>query len=138
MESVRRATQKDMSGIMGLMAKGVREGLLVRRTKADILDDIRDGDCFVFGDRRIRGMVFLAVYSRKIAELRSLYVEEPLRSRGVGGMLVNAALERARQKKTMEVMTITNKAKERWFGKFGFRQELNDFRVAMFLRPSDD
>ena len=134
---VQPATWRDMPKILEFIKKGVKEGKLLPRNENEIIEDIRKGNAFLYKDgTKTSGMVFLDVYSEKLAELRSLYVAAGHRSNGVGSALIDKAKERARELGVMEVMTITRKGSDEWFRQFGFG-EPHDFRVPLFLKLRD-
>jgi amino-acid N-acetyltransferase len=135
MGPLRTASKKDIAQIMALMKEGVREGMLVKRGKKEIAQDIGEGDCFVYEEKgKIIGMVFLSIYSERIAELRSLFVERGHRGNDIGSLLVKQAVKRAKQRKIKELMSITKARNEAWFNRLGFRGELHNLRIALFKR----
>ncbi len=137
MGTLRAASEKDIGQIVSLMKKGISEGMLVRRGKKEMEEDIKEGGCFVYEEnKRIIGMVFLSVYSKKIAELRSLFVEKRHRGNDIGSLLVKKAVNKARKMKIKELMSITKARNEAWFKRLGFKDELHNFRIALFKRLS--
>lgn len=60
----------------------------------------------------------LAVYSKRLAEVRSLAVAEAYKGNGVGPKLIEACLKKAREKKIHEVLAITGAVET--FEKQGF------------------
>lgn len=80
-------------------------------------------------DGKIAGCCCLEIYSRKIAEVRSLVVTESERRRGVGRALVAAAVAEAKQRGIAEVFTVTSELE--FFGKLNFHTCLNE-KYALF------
>lgn len=73
-------------------------------------------DFFVVEDKgNIVGCCALEIYSKKIAEVRSLAVATGAQGKGVATLLVKACLKRAKQRKVRQVLAIT--------GAVGFFQE---------------
>ncbi len=133
---IRDAVKKDFSQIVSIINLGAKEGLLLKRTKKDISSQIKENDVIVAqDDEKIVGIIILDFYSRRLSELRSIYVLSDYRKMGVGSMLVEALKKKAKSKKVKELITITLKEKISWFKKFGFNEDVHDFKVALFLRP---
>jgi amino-acid N-acetyltransferase len=79
----------------------------------------RTGEFFVaIEDKKIIGCCALAVYSKRLAEIRSLAVSKDHQGKGIGGALVDACLKEAKRRKVYEVLSVTG-AKE-LFEKHGF------------------
>jgi len=124
---------RHLPDILRLMKEGAAEGLLVMRTRTEILKDIRRGNCFLYEKQgAVAGMAFLTVYDRRFAELRSLYVLREERSNGAGPSLVRSVSKRAAELGIAEVMVITTPDRTDWFRKHGFGTEAHGFKVAMF------
>ena len=69
--------------------------------------------------KEIVGCCALQIYSRRLAEVRSLAVHADCRGMGVATGLITSCLERARQRKVYEVLAISGVQK--LFAKFGFK-----------------
>jgi amino-acid N-acetyltransferase len=69
-------------------------------------------------DKQIVGCCALEIYSRKIAEIRSLSVHSDFQGQGIATALVSACVKRAEKKKIKEVLAITGAVK--LFEKSGF------------------
>lgn len=109
----------------------VAAGRLLERTIEELDQLIDDG--FVADDAgRIVGFAALEIYSKKLAELRSLAVAEGYRGHGLGRRLVAACVERAREKNVLEVMAITSS--EDFFQACGFDFTLPGEKKALFLQ----
>lgn len=79
----------------------------------------KPGSFFVaLEDGKIIGCCALDIYSKRIAEIRSLAVKKNYQGRGVGTQLIGRCLKKAKQKKIYEVFSVTGAVK--LFGKFGF------------------
>lgn len=77
---------------------------------------------------KIVGCCALEVYSKKIAEVRSLVVAPQARRQGIGRRLVAECLKVGRRQKVREILVIT--ASEKLFKKIGFRT-FNEQRTAL-------
>lgn len=82
-----------------------------------------------FDEEKMIGCCALDVYSKRIAEIRSLAVLPDYRGKGVGTKLVSLCLKRAKKKKILEIITITGK--EKLFRKLGF-DTFNKEKIALF------
>lgn len=57
---------------------------------------------------RIVGCCALQVYSRRLAEIRSLAVHPSFRERGVGASLVSACRQRASERRVQQILVVTS------------------------------
>lgn len=112
----------------------VAQGRLLPRTK-DELEDLTIDGFIAEDDGRIVGFAALEIYSSKLAELRSLAVAADQQGRGIGKALVNACVERARQRHVFEVMAITSS--EEFFQRCGFDFTLPGEKKAVFLQTRE-
>jgi N-acetylglutamate synthase-like GNAT family acetyltransferase len=85
---------------------------------------------------RIVGFAALEVYSKKLAEIRSLAVADEMQGRGVGRRLVGACVERAHERNILEVMVVTSS--EDFFRACGFHFALPGEKKALFLQTRDE
>ena len=69
-------------------------------------------------DENIVGCCALEIYSKRLAEIRSLAVNKNFQGRGIATELVKSCLELAKKKKVYEVISITSASK--LFEKHGF------------------
>ena len=99
------------------------------------LDGLVAGGFVAEHQGQIVGFAALEVYSKKLAELRSLAVAEGYRGRGVGRQLVTACVERARERNILEVMAITSS--EEFFRSCGFDFTLPGEKKALFLQTRE-
>ena len=88
---VRRATVRDVDGIVALVAEWAAEGLLLARTAAEIAPAL--DDYVVAADARGRVLACAAVreYSPSLAELVSVATARDAHGRGLGRLVVAAA-----------------------------------------------
>jgi amino-acid N-acetyltransferase len=130
---VRPVATSDQDAVLALLMPYVEQKKLLPRTidELDIL--LQDGFVAMAADRLI-GFATLEIYSKKLAEIRALVVEADLQGQGVGRLLVEACLERARQEQIMEVMAISSA--ETFFRSCGFDFTLPDEKKAFFLQTS--
>src|SRR5262249_35688247 len=93
-------------------------------------------NCFIAEmDGKIVGCAAIEVYSAKLAELRSLAVATDVQKQGIGRQLVEACVNRARQRHVLEVMAITSS--EDFFRSCGFDFTLPGEKKALFIATRD-
>lgn len=86
-------------------------------------------------DTEIVGFAALEVYSKKLAEVRSLCVKPDLQGRGIGKKLTQACVHLARERNIFEVMVITSS--DDFFRSCGFDFTLPGEKKALFLQTRD-
>lgn len=128
---VRPARGADVRPLAELIAPFVEQRVLLPRTIDELA--LLLPNYFVAEDEgQIVGCAALEVYSAKLAELRSLVVAPGYQGRGVGKLLVEACVERAREERVLEVMAITSS--EEFFRSCGFDFTLPGEKKALFLQ----
>jgi N-acetylglutamate synthase-like GNAT family acetyltransferase len=131
---VRPATPADVDGIDALIEPFVEGGKLLPRTSDELEDLIKSGFVAECGGR-IVGFAALEVYSKKLAEVRSLAVAADMQRHGIGKRLVTACIDRARERNILEVMAITSS--EEFFRTCGFDFTLPGEKKALFIQTRD-
>lgn len=132
---IRTATPEDIPAIEALIKPFVEEGSLLERTYDEFGDLLPNFFVAVSEDGAIVGCAALEIYSRKLAEIRSLAVSRAVQGQGVGRKLVEACVERARERNVLEVMAIT--ASDAFFQTCGFDYTLPSLKRAVFLQTRD-
>lgn len=131
---VRPAEARDLNALDQFIQPFVEAGHLLPRTFEELESLLPRG--FVAeraGD--IVGFAALEVYSKKLAELRSLAVAEELRGKGVGKKLVECCVKMAEDLNVLEVMAIT--ANEEFFRSCGFDFTLPGQKKALFIQTRE-
>jgi len=131
---IRRAVQADIPAIAELIKPYVEHGKLLHRT-FDEFEELMANFFVAEFDGEIVGCAALEIYSRKLAEVRSLAVSEKMQGKGVGKMLVEACVEMAREKNILEVMAITSS--DGFFKSCGFDFTLPGEKKALFYQTRD-
>lgn len=133
--NIRKARPEDIPALAALIRQFVETGELLPRT----LDELEDllGSFFVAElDGEIVGCAALEIYSRKLAELRSLAVAPQVQGSGVGRLLVQACIDLAKEREVFEVMAISSS--DNFFKACGFDYTLPRLRKAFFLQTRDE
>ena len=134
---IRAAQRDDIAAITELIAPFVDEGSLLARTYEEF-DELLPHFFVAEDDGETGGIIgcaALEIYSPKLAEIRSLAVSERAQGRGVGKLLVNACVERAREHNILEVMAITSS--DAFFLACGFDYTLPGAKRALFAQTRD-
>jgi N-acetylglutamate synthase-like GNAT family acetyltransferase len=132
---VRPARPDDLGALAEFISPFVAEGRLLPRTFSE-LEDFLPSFFVAELDGRLIGCAALEVYSWKLAEVRSLAVAPEARGLGIGRLLVNACVSRAREQRILEVMAITSS--EDFFKSCGFDFTLPGEKKALFIQTRDE
>lgn len=124
--NIEKAHRKDRPKIKALIASYPKILLQTHlpRTKAFfVAREIEEGE--------IVGCCALVVYSKRIAEIRSLAVLGQFAKNGVGHALVDACIQEARRRGIYEVLTITGANKVGFFAQHGLISSTPEQKVAL-------
>ena len=116
---VRPAVEDDVSSICGLLDEYAGEKLLLRRSREDILEKLKN---FQVGevDGEFAGCLALRDFGDGLYEIRSLAVRKKFNNSGFGSRLVSGAVERLRKLGCpVRVFALTYRA--HFFVRLGFR-----------------
>jgi N-acetylglutamate synthase-like GNAT family acetyltransferase len=133
--TIRSAAANDIPAIANLIKPFVEEGSLLERTYDEFEELLPNFFVAVDQDGVLVGCAALEIYSRKLAEIRSLAVSSQAQGQGVGRKLVDACVERAHERSILEVMAIT--ASDAFFQSCGFDYTLPSLKRAVFLQTRD-
>jgi N-acetylglutamate synthase-like GNAT family acetyltransferase len=131
---VRPAEARDLNSLDAFIQPFVAAGSLLPRT-FDELELLLPRGFVAERTGEIVGFAALEVYSKKLAEVRSLAVAEELRGKGVGKKLVDSCVRLAHELNVLEVMAIT--ANEDFFRSCGFDFTLPGQKKALFIQTRD-
>lgn len=122
---IRPAADGDMAGIRGLIR------LFPQHLVQEHLPRVTSFFIAACGQQRV-GCCALQIYSKRIAEVRSLAVHPDFQDRGVASRLVECCIERAKERGIREVFAVTSQTS--FFGKLGFATFRRE-KTAMFYAP---
>lgn len=133
---IRNAQPNDVAGISALIEPFVEAGTLLPRTYDELGELLPN--CFVAEAETgaIVGCAALEIYSKKLAEIRSLAVADSMQGKGVGRQLVQACIDLAHERQILEVMAIT--ASEDFFKACGFDFTLPGLKKALFIQTREE
>jgi len=130
---IRTTKQDDIIKLTEFIVPFVEQEKILPRTSDELEVLVESGFVAVEENDEIVGFASLEIYSRKLAEIRSLVVAEHRQGIGVGKKLVTACVERARQRNILEVMVVTSS--DTFFQSCGFDFTLPGEKKALFIQP---
>lgn len=131
---IRPCARGDRDSVLRLIQPYVAQRKILQRTLGE-LEELLPSSFVAEAAGRIVGFAVLEIYSKKLAEIRSLVVAAEYQGRGIGKRLVKACVERARAENVLEVMAITSE--ERFFLSCGFDYTLPGEKKALFVQTRD-
>jgi len=114
---IQSATLHDVGELEDFIAAYTSDGTLLPRTRANLLDHVRDFRVVYAGDDLI-GCGALQVVSSKLAEVRSVAVHPQWRGGGVGSRIVESLLRDAHELGLRRTFCLTRR--ESFFARLGF------------------
>ena len=112
-------TVQYIESMQKLVKKDIDEGNILHRSDDEIATTIRSYTC-VSVDNKLVGFVALHIYSKNLAEVRSLIVDEKYRGLSIGKGLILKCLEEAKKLSIKKVLSLTYK--DKFFENLGFKQ----------------
>ena len=95
----------------------VKDGIILPRSDDEVATNIRSYTIAVL-DHKIVGYVALHIHSIRLAEIRSLIVDESMQGQGIGKELVKMAIKEGERLAVKEVLALTYN--KEFFEKLGF------------------
>lgn len=114
-------TLNDVSSVLSLMDPFVKRGILLPRTKSQIVENLDDYTVYQV-DGGIHACAALHVYNKSEAEISAVAVDESYSKLGIGVKLINFLLKKAKEKKVQSVFVLTTQTAD-WFEKLGFKED---------------
>ena len=90
-----KAKLSDIPAMQALVVSEVKDGIILDRTEDEVATNIRSYVLAKEGDKLV-GYTALHIHSRRLAEIRSLIVDEAYRGQSVGQRMVQFALDEAK------------------------------------------
>ncbi len=131
---VRTAVKADIPALEAFIKPFVDDRKLLPRT-FDELHDLLENFYVAELDGEIVGCAALEIYSWKLAEVRSLAVDPKTQGMGIGRKLVQACVDRAKERNILEVMAITSS--DGFFMSCGFDYTLPGEKKALFIQTRE-
>lgn len=114
-----KADLSHVEQMQALVQPFVDDGTILMRTADEIATNIRSYT-LAFNANRLIGFTALHIHTVKLAEIRSLIIDEEFRDQGVGSELVSLALKEGDRLGLKEVLVLTYK--QSFFEKLGFSE----------------
>ncbi len=115
----RKATLVDIQAMLELVEPEVQTGVILKRDSDDTATNIRSYQ-LAFYDKKLVGFCALHIHTIALAEVRSLVVDNAVRGKGVGSMLIKNALDEAKELGLKEVLSLTYK--QAFFERLDFKE----------------
>jgi amino-acid N-acetyltransferase len=118
--TIRKAKLTDVPDIHRLVNHYAGERIMLPRTLTDLYENVWEFTVVVEEEGRLIGCGALKLYNQEVAEIRSLCVDESLKSKGIGREIMEELLDEAEAfgLKTVFALTVA----PTFFEKLGFRQ----------------
>jgi amino-acid N-acetyltransferase len=116
---VHKAHLQDARNVFDLVNSLSGDGTLLRRSYAEICENIRDFTVAETADGEFLGCGALHLYGPHLAEVRSIVVKPEAKGQGAGGLILHALVEEAEQHSVLSVCLFTRIPD--FFEHFGFR-----------------
>ncbi|SFV52858.1 N-acetylglutamate synthase [hydrothermal vent metagenome] len=115
-----KAKLSDISAMQALVLSEVKEGVILNRSEDEVATNIRS---YVLAkeDEKLVGYTALHIHSKRLAEIRSLIVDEKYRGQKIGQKMVEFALEEARELGVEEDVLVLTYLPA-FFEKLGFKE----------------
>jgi len=114
-----KPTLKDIEQMQHLVMPEVQSGIILYRSDDEIAQNIRSYVIARDG-KRIVGFCALHIYSKKLAEIRSIIIDKEYRGRGIGKNLVNFLIKEGRNLYVESIFALTYERE--FFQKIGFNE----------------
>lgn len=116
---IRKATIADIEEIFKLINYFADKGWMLSRSLYELYETIRDFFVYV-KNKKIIGVGALHISWKDLAEVRSLAIKEAEQKKGIGGKILKACLEEAKNFKIKKIFTLTYIPQ--FFEKYGFKK----------------
>ena len=116
---IHKAHLQDARNIFDLVNSLSGDGTLLRRSYAEICENIRDFTVAETSEGEFLGCGALHLYGPHLAEVRSIVMRPEAKGQGAGGLLLKALVEEAEQHAVVSVCLFTRIPD--FFEHFGFR-----------------
>lgn len=131
---VRPAVEDDADDVLEFLQKFVVAQRILPRA-LDELTLLMPTGYVAEHNKQVVGFAALEIYSKKLAEVRSLCVEPTYQGMGIGKRLTRACVDLATSRNIFEVMVITSS--EEFFRSCGFDFTLPGEKKALFLQTRE-
>ncbi len=117
----RKPTVLDIDSMQEVVRPYVENGIILNRNDDEIANTIRSYT-LALEDNKIIGFGALHIYSKTLAEIRSLVVKDNFQKKGIGKKILQKLLDEAKELHIKEVLALTYQ--KDFFIKCGFKEIL--------------
>ena len=121
---IRPMVQTDIPSVLALMRPFISSGKLLPRTESDIAVALKDFVVYEF-DGGVRACASLHKYDDGQAEIAAVAVDEAFGHMGIGPVLIESLVQKAKEQGARSVFIMTTQAAD-WFEKIGFKEDSVD------------
>lgn len=118
--TIRKAKLTDVPNIHRLVNHYAGERIMLPRTLTDIYENVWEFTVVSAEENQLLGCGALKLYNQEVAEIRSLCVDETLKSKGIGREIMEALLDESESFALKTVFALT--VAPAFFEKLGFRE----------------
>lgn len=115
---IRKARMDEIPKLQKMLESSARKGELLPRSLSELYDSIRDFQVYIEGRDKIVGFCALHPTWENLGEIRSLFVREDARRKGIGRTLVSGCIEEGKEVGIQRVFVLTFNSP--FFRKIGF------------------
>jgi len=114
---IKKPLLSDIQNIQTLLMPFIKDGIILKRDDNEIATNIRSY-IIATQNNQIIGVGALHIYSTKLAEIRSLAVDEKYQKQGIGKKIIKALENEAKELGLKQLLTLTYQ--KEFFEKLGF------------------
>jgi amino-acid N-acetyltransferase len=116
--TIRPATVQDIAAIVTMVNRFAAQNIMLPRTEASVQQTLADWLVAVDENETVAGCGSLVPLTDMLVEIRSLAIHEDYQGQGIGGMLVLALVEIAREQEYEQICALT--LRSGFFERLGF------------------
>jgi amino-acid N-acetyltransferase len=116
--TIRPATAQDIPAIVAMVNRFAAQNVMLPRTEASVQQTLADWLVAADADDQVAGCGSLVSLTDTLVEIRSLAIHEGYQGQGIGGMLVLALVEMAREQEYEQICALTLRSS--FFERLGF------------------
>jgi amino-acid N-acetyltransferase len=116
--TIRPAGAQDIPAIVAMVNRFAAQNIMLPRTEASVQQTLSDWLVATDAGDNVAGCGSLVALTDTLVEIRSLAIHEDYQGQGIGGMLVSALVEMAREQEYEQVCALTLRSS--FFERLGF------------------
>ena len=124
-------TESELKQVYNLIKAGAKEGKLLPRSMRELRKVKNSFFLSYYDGGKVYACASLEIYTKRLAEIRSLYVLPKYRGKGIGRALIDECITRAKKRHVKEIVAVTDKIE--LFREFGFTDDIKG-QQCMFLK----